>query len=69
MITKRFIREDKLSISGDKIILLDLNYTLIANSREIRNMPLDEMIKSQKYELDLINLIRDNYVILIMASP
>lgn len=66
---EEIIREDKLSISGDKIILLDLNYTLIANSREIRNMPLDEKIKSQKYELDLINLIRDNYVILITASP
>lgn len=63
------IPEDKLEILVDKIILLDLNYTLIANSYEIRNMPLDEKIKNQKYELDLINLIKDNYVILITASP
>ena len=32
-------------------------------------MPLDKKIKSQKYETDLINLIKDNYVILITASP
>ncbi len=59
----------KLEIPKDKIILLDLNYTLIANSKEIWNYPLDKKIKSQKYELDLIELIKDNYVILITASP
>ena len=32
-------------------------------------MPLDKKIKSQKYETDLINLIKDYYVILITASP
>ena len=63
------VREDKLEIPKDKIILLDLNYTLIANSKEIRTMPLDKKIKSQKYETYLINLIKDNYVILITASP
>lgn len=63
------VREDKLEIPKDKIILLDLNYTLIANSKEIRTMPLDKKIKSQNYEIDLINLIKDNYVILITASP
>lgn len=63
------VREDKLEIPKDKIILLDLNYTLIANSKEIRTMPLDEKIKSQEYEEDLIDLIKDNYVILITASP
>ena len=63
------VREDKLEIPKDKIILLDLNYTLIANSKEIRTMPLDKKNKSQKYETDLINMIKDNYVILITASP
>ncbi len=63
------ISEDKLEIAKDKIILLDLNYTLIANSKEIWNYPLEKKIKSQKYELDLIELIKDNYVILITASP
>ena len=63
------IREDKLEITKDKIILLDLNYTLIANSKEIKWLPMIEKIKSQKYETDLINIIKDNYVILITASP
>ena len=63
------VHEDKREIPKDKIILLDLNYTLIVNSKEIRTMPLDKKIKSQKYETDLINLIKDNYVILITASP
>ena len=66
---EEIVREDKLEIQKDKIILLDLNYTLISNSREIRNLPLDKKIKSQKYEEELINLIKDNYVILITASP
>lgn len=58
-----------MEIPKDKIILLDLNYTLIANSKEIWNYPLEKKIKSQKYEMDLIELIKDNYVILITASP
>ena len=61
--------EDKLEIPKDKIILLDLNYTLISNSKEIWNYSLEKKIKSQKYELDLIELIKKNYVILITASP
>lgn len=60
---------EKLEIPRDKIILLDLNYTLIANSKEIRFLPLDEKIRKQEYEKDLIELIKDNYVILITASP
>ena len=61
--------EEKSEIPKDKIILLDLNYTLIANSKEIKNLPLDEKIKAQEYEMDLIDLIKENYVILITASP
>ena len=61
--------DEKLEIAKDKIILLDLNYTLIANSSQIRYLPLDEKIKNQEYELELIDLIKDNYVILITASP
>ena len=63
------IQEEKLAIDKDRIILLDLNYTLIANSKEIWNYPLDKKIASQKYEMKLIDLIKDNYVILITASP
>lgn len=63
------VKKDKIEISDDKIILLDLNYTLIANSKEIWNYPLEKKIRSQEYEKDLIELIKDNYVILITASP
>lgn len=66
---EEIIRKDKFEISKDKIILLDLNYTLIANSKDIRTLPLEEKIAKQEYENDLINLIEDNYVILITASP
>lgn len=66
---EEIVSEEKLEIPKDKIILLDLNYTLIANSKEIRNLPLDEKLKSQEYEMELINIIKDNYVILITASP
>lgn len=66
---KEEIPESRSKIPKDKIILLDLNYTLIANSKEIKDFPLEKKIKSQEYALDLIKLIEDNYVILITASP
>ena len=66
---ENIVKKDKIEISDDKIILLDLNYTLIANSKEIWNYPLEKKIRSQQYEKDLIELIKDNYVILITASP
>lgn len=66
---EEIVSSEKMEIPKDKIILLDLNYTLIRNSKEIRFLPLDEKIKRQEYESDLIELIKDNYVILITASP
>ena len=63
------VSSEKSKIPNDKIILLDLNYTLIKNSKDIRLLPLDEKIKNQEYETELIELIKDNYVILITASP
>ena len=63
------IKEDKLTIPKDKIILLDLNYTLIANSWAIRYEKLPGKISKREYEHDLVDLIKDNYVILITASP
>ena len=63
------ISKKKLPIPKDKIILLDLNYTLIANSWAIRNERLPGKITKRKYEHELVSLIRDNYVILITASP
>ena len=66
---KETVKENKLSIPKDKIILLDLNYTLISNSWQIRNDRLPQKIYNIKYEHELVNLIKDNYVILITASP
>lgn len=63
------ILKDKLTIAKDKIILLDLNYTLIANSWKIRFKKYPEKINLREYEHELINLIMGNYVILITASP
>ena len=63
------ISDEKLTIPKDKIILLDLNYTLISNSWQIRRDLLPQKIYNRKYEHELIELIKDNYVILITASP
>lgn len=63
------IPNEKLTIPKDKIILLDLNYTLIANSWQIRYDKLPQKIHNRKYEHKLVELIKDNYVILITASP
>lgn len=66
---KEEISQNKLEIPKDKIILLDLNYTLISNSWQIRYDKLPQKIYNRKYEHELINLINDNYIILITASP
>lgn len=63
------ILTDKLAIPKDKIILLDLNYTLISNSWAIRYDKLPQKIFNRKYEHELVDLIKDNYIILITASP
>lgn len=66
---KKKILQNKLQIPKDKIILLDLNYTLISNSWQIRHDKLPQKIFNRKYEHELIDLIKDNYIILITASP
>ena len=55
------IKEDKLTIPKDKII--------ISNSWPIRYEKLPGKITKRKYEHELVDLIKDNYVILITASP
>lgn len=68
-LTKDYKAKDakkKISIPKDKIILLDLNFTLVSNSYETKG-PYPSRIDKQKYEESLINLIKDNYVILITA--
>ena len=66
---KEIILENKLDIPKDKIILLDLNYTLISNSWPIRHDEYPGKILNRQYEHELVNKIKDNYVILITASP
>lgn len=52
----------------NKIILLDLNYTLISNSDKCFGA-YPRRIYKQKYEKELIDVIKNNYVILITARP
>lgn len=61
--------EEKLTIEKDKIILLDLNYTLITRPTSNTGGRYPGRIYSQEYETELIDLIKDNYVILITARP
>jgi len=52
------------------IFLLDLNYTLVENSKDIKHIrPYDKKIKQETYRDWLIDLIKDYYVILITARP
>lgn len=55
-------------IPEDKIILLDLNYTLISNSQQCYGA-YPKRIYQQKYETELLDMIKNNYVILITARP
>lgn len=50
------------------IYLLDLNYTLVANSNE-KHKPFTRQIELEHYRLDLIEKIAGNTVILITARP
>ena len=66
---EEIILENKLEIPKDKIILLDLNYTLISNSWPIRYDEYPDKIFNRQYEQELVNKIKKNYIILITASP
>ena len=56
--------------SDSPIILLDLNYTLVENSSEIKYIrPYQKKINSEKYREWLIELINTYYIIIITARP
>ena len=56
--------------SDSPIILLDLNYTLVDNSSEIKYIrPYQKKINSEKYREWLIELINTYYIIIITARP
>jgi len=53
-----------------RICLLDLNFTLVGNqavSRALR--PFSARMAAEEYRLDLIERIKDDYVIIITARP
>lgn len=51
-----------------RIILLDLNYTLVSNSDQKIN-PFQNQIRKEEYRKDLISAIKDDLVVLITARP
>ena len=54
----------------EKIILSDLNYTLVANQRQTRMIrPFSARLKAEEYRKDLIEVIKDNRVVIITARP
>lgn len=55
---------------GRKICLLDLNYTLVSNQQETRLLrPFSRRMQYEEYRRDLIEAIRDDYVIIVTARP
>jgi len=53
-----------------KICLLDLNYTLVSNQMESRNVRLfSHRMQAEEYRMDLIHAIEKDYIILVTARP
>lgn len=56
--------------NGKKICLLDLNYTLVSNQAQTRMLrPFSRRMESEEYRMDLIEAIKDDYVIIVTARP
>lgn len=54
----------------DRIILLDLNYTLVSNQEKTRMIrPFTSRLRAEEYRKDLIEAIKKNRVIIITARP
>lgn len=55
---------------GRRICLLDLNYTLVGNQKETRMLrPFSRRMEFEEYRQDLIEAIKDDYVIIVTARP
>ena len=53
-----------------KICLLDLNYTLVGNQATTRMLrPFSRRMEAEEYRTDLIEAIKDDYVIIVTARP
>lgn len=56
--------------AGKRICLLDLNYTLVGNQAQTRSLrPFSKRMEYEEYRKDLIEAVRDDYVIIITARP
>ena len=54
----------------EKIYLLDLNYTLVGNQQETKNLkPFSKRLEGEEYRQDLLEAIKSGYVIMITARP
>lgn len=54
----------------DRIILLDLNYTLVSNQMQTRMIrPFASRLRAEEYRKDLVEAIKENQVIIITARP
>ena len=53
-----------------RICLLDLNYTLVGNQADTRMLrPFSRRMEAEEYRYDLIDAIRNDYVIIVTARP
>ena len=53
-----------------RIILMDLNYTLVANQAETRQIrPFSARLEAEEYRTDLIDRIRKEFVTVVTARP
>ena len=58
------------SAEGKRICLLDLNYTLVSNQMDTRLLrPFSKRMQFEEYRQDLVEAIKDDYVIIITARP
>lgn len=56
--------------NGKRICLLDLNYTLVSNQQQTRMLrPFSKRMEGEEYRQDLIEAVKDDYVIIITARP
>ena len=57
-------------VTEKRICLLDLNYTLVSNQMETRMLrPFSKRMEGEEYRMDLLEAIKDDYVIIITARP
>lgn len=56
--------------NAKRICLLDLNYTLVGNQATTRMLrPFSKRMEHEEYRLDLLEAIKDDYVIIVTARP